>query len=155
MGLYKVILGCMHAKSFQSCPTLCKPMDCNLPGSTVHGILQPRILERVAKLSSKGSSQSRDRNFISCVFCIGRRIHYHLCHLRSPGLRAIQKQVAGLQAMVCQPTVKSESILALRRRTAVEKVPQMVITSCAFHNYMLPFSDFLLPLLVFLFNGFL
>ena len=33
-------------------------MDCNLPGSTVHGILQPRILERVAKLSSKGSSQS-------------------------------------------------------------------------------------------------
>ena len=32
----------------QSCPTLCDPIDCNLPGSSVHGILQPRILEWVA-----------------------------------------------------------------------------------------------------------
>ena len=38
-------LGCMHAKSLQSCPTLCIPMDCNLLGSSVHGILQARILE--------------------------------------------------------------------------------------------------------------
>ena len=35
-------------KSLQSCPTLCDPMDCNLPGSSVHGILQARILEWVA-----------------------------------------------------------------------------------------------------------
>ena len=33
----------MHAKSFQSCPTLCYPMCCILPGSTVHGIFQARI----------------------------------------------------------------------------------------------------------------
>ena len=39
---------CVHAKLLQSCPTLCDPMDCNLPGSSVHGILQERILERVA-----------------------------------------------------------------------------------------------------------
>ena len=32
----------------QSCPTLCDPMDCSPPGSSVHGILQARILERVA-----------------------------------------------------------------------------------------------------------
>ena len=32
----------------QSCPTLCNPMDCSLPGSSVHGVLQARILERVA-----------------------------------------------------------------------------------------------------------
>ena len=32
----------------QSCPTLCDPMDCNLPDSSVHGILQERILEWVA-----------------------------------------------------------------------------------------------------------
>ena len=40
----------MHAcaKSLQSCPTLCDPMDCSLPGSSVHGILQERILEWVA-----------------------------------------------------------------------------------------------------------
>ena len=39
----------------QSCPTLCDPMDCSLPGSSVHGILQARILERVAIPFSKGS----------------------------------------------------------------------------------------------------
>ena len=37
---------CMHAKSLQSCATLCDPVDCSPPGSSVHGILQARILER-------------------------------------------------------------------------------------------------------------
>ena len=41
----------------QSCPTLCDPMDCNPPGSSVHGILQARILEWVTMPSSRGSSQ--------------------------------------------------------------------------------------------------
>ena len=40
----------------QLCPTLCDPMDCNLPGSFVHGILQARILEWVAIPFSRGSS---------------------------------------------------------------------------------------------------
>ena len=44
------------AKSFQSCLTLCDPMDCSPPGSSVHGILQARILEWVAMPSSKRSS---------------------------------------------------------------------------------------------------
>ena len=35
---------CVHTKSFQSCPILCDPMDCSLPGSSTHGILQARIL---------------------------------------------------------------------------------------------------------------
>ena len=47
---------CMCAKSLQSCPTLCDPMDCSLPGSSVHGILQASILEWVAMPSSRGSS---------------------------------------------------------------------------------------------------
>ena len=38
----------MHAKSLQSCLTLCNPMDCSLPGSSVHRILQARIMEWVA-----------------------------------------------------------------------------------------------------------
>ena len=37
----------------QSCPTLCDPMDCSPPGSSVHGLLQARILEWVAMLSSR------------------------------------------------------------------------------------------------------
>ena len=42
------------------CPTLCDPMDCSSPGSSVHGILQARILEWVAFPFSRGSSQPRD-----------------------------------------------------------------------------------------------
>ena len=42
----------------KSCPTLCNPMDCSLPGSSVHGILQARILEWVAISFSRGSSLS-------------------------------------------------------------------------------------------------
>ena len=39
---------CVHAKSLQWCLTPCNPMDCRLPGSSVHGILQARILKWVA-----------------------------------------------------------------------------------------------------------
>ena len=49
----------MCAKPFHSCLTLCDPMDYGQPGSSVHGILQARILEWVVMLSSRGSSQHR------------------------------------------------------------------------------------------------
>ena len=62
------------AKSLQSCPTLCDPIDGTPPGSPVPGILQARTLEWVAISSSKGSSRPRDRN---CISCIGRQILYH------------------------------------------------------------------------------
>ena len=48
------------AMSLQSCPTLCDPVDYSLPGSSVRGILQARILERFAMPSSRRSSQPRD-----------------------------------------------------------------------------------------------
>ena len=48
---------CMRAQLLQSCLTLENPMDYNQPGSSVHGILQARILEWVAMPSSRGSSQ--------------------------------------------------------------------------------------------------
>ena len=51
---------CMHAKSLQVCPTLCNPVGCSPPSSSVHGISQTRILEWVAMLSTRGSSQPRD-----------------------------------------------------------------------------------------------
>ena len=51
----------------QSCPILWDPMDCSPPGSSVHGILQPRILEWVAMPFSRGSSQPRDRTQVSCI----------------------------------------------------------------------------------------
>ena len=48
----------LHIKSLQSCLTLCDPMVYRLPGSSVHGILQSRILECVSMPSSRVSSQS-------------------------------------------------------------------------------------------------
>ena len=51
----------------QSCLTHCDPMNCSFPGSSVLGILQARILEWVAMSFSKGSSQSRNWNFVSCL----------------------------------------------------------------------------------------
>ena len=69
---------CVHAHSiFQPYLTLCDPMDCRPPGSSVHGISQARILEWVAISYSRGSSQSRDRTRDSFVCYIGRRIPYH------------------------------------------------------------------------------
>ena len=48
-------------KSLQSCPTLCNPMDCSPPGSSVHGILQARILEWVPFPPLEESSRLRDQ----------------------------------------------------------------------------------------------
>ena len=62
--------GGVCAKSFQSCRTPCHPMDCSLPGSSVHGILQARVLERVVMPSSRGSFRPRDRTLIPCSSCI-------------------------------------------------------------------------------------
>ena len=49
----------------QSCPTLCDPMDCSLPGSSVHGIFLARVLEWVAIPFSRKSSQLRDQTQVS------------------------------------------------------------------------------------------
>ena len=51
----------------KSCPTLCDPTDCSLPGPSVHGISQPRILDWVAIFFSRGSSQPRSQTHISHI----------------------------------------------------------------------------------------
>ena len=55
---------CLVAKLSQ---TLCIPMDCSLPGSSIHGILQARVLEWIAIPFSRGSSTSRDRTQVFCI----------------------------------------------------------------------------------------
>ena len=57
-----------------SCLTLCNPMNCSPPGSSVYGISQVRILEWVAISFSRGSSWPRDWTHMSCI---GRWILYH------------------------------------------------------------------------------
>ena len=53
----------------QLCPTLCDPMGCSLPGSSIHGISHARIVEWVAISFSREFSWPRDRTHISCVSC--------------------------------------------------------------------------------------
>ena len=65
----------VRAKSIQSCLILWDPRDCSLPGSSVQGILQARILEWVAMPSSRGPSRPRDHTH-SYVSCIGRWVLY-------------------------------------------------------------------------------
>ena len=73
-------ISCVRAKSLQSCPTLCDPMDCSLQGSSVDRILQARILGYIAMPCSRGSSRSWDRTCISYVSGIGRQVLLPLYH---------------------------------------------------------------------------
>jgi len=68
---------CVRAKSLYLCLTLCNPMDCSLPDSSVHGILQAWILEWVAMPFSRGSFRPRDQSCNSYISGIGRRVLYH------------------------------------------------------------------------------
>ena len=83
--------GCAHRKFMQSesevaqsYPTLCDPIDCSLPGSTIHGIFQARILEWVAISFSRRSSRSRDWTRVSHIvgrhFTVWatREVHYYV-----------------------------------------------------------------------------
>ena len=65
------------AQSLQSYPTLCNPMDYSPPDSSVHGILQARILEWVAMPFSRGSSQHKDQTHVSSISCTGKQVLYH------------------------------------------------------------------------------
>ena len=60
---------CLRAKWLQSSSTLCDPVDCRLPSSSVHGVLQAGILKRVSMSSARGSSPSRDRTHACCGSC--------------------------------------------------------------------------------------
>ena len=61
----------------QLCLTLCHPMDCSLPGFSLPGIFQARILEWVAISSSRGSPQTRGQSAGSCVSYLARQLLYH------------------------------------------------------------------------------
>ena len=85
--------------------TFCDCMDCSLPGSSVHGIPQARILEWVAISFSRGISQPRDRTQVSCI---GRQILYHCsCTLwcKSEKIPRYRKE-----SSLCEWTVKEKYI---------------------------------------------
>ena len=66
-----IMSACVHAQSLPSCLSLCNPMDCSLPGSSIRGILQARVLQWVAMPSS------RDRTHVFYISCIAGRLFTH------------------------------------------------------------------------------
>ena len=89
LGLF---IMCTCAQALQSCPTLCDPMDCTLPGSSVLGILQARILEWVAMSFSRGPSRPRNR---TCVSCIAGRFFTDLA-MREAHFQYTTHQISGI-----------------------------------------------------------
>ena len=71
-GNVSYILCLLCAKLLQSCPALCNPVDWSPPGSSVHRILQARILEWVVIPITRGSSQPREQTHVSSISCFGR-----------------------------------------------------------------------------------
>ena len=84
-------------KLLQSCPTLCDPMDCSPPRSSVHGILQARIVETVAISFSRESSRPRDRTCVSCIadrfFIICKVILYHPSTTEARRVHLVEKSL--------------------------------------------------------------
>ena len=75
--LFNIHLCCVCVQLLQSCPAPWDPVDCNSSGSSVSGILQATILERIAMPSSRGCSQPRDQTRVSYISYIGRQVLYH------------------------------------------------------------------------------
>ena len=63
----KIMASVPNSEVSQSCLTLCEPVDCSLPGSSIHGIFQAIVLEWIAISFSRGSSRPRDRTQVSCI----------------------------------------------------------------------------------------
>ena len=130
----------MHAKLLQSCLTLCNPVDCSPPGSSVHEILQVKILDWVAMPSSRESSQPRDWTHVSYVSCIGRQVLYHQSHLGSPERGSVQFSCS----------VVSDSLwpygLKHARLTCLSPTPGACPNSCPLSRWYHPtISSFVVP----------
>ena len=100
---------------FRLCLTLCNPVDWGPAGSSVHGILQARILEWVATPSSRGSSQPKDQTQVSYISCIGRRVLYHSCLL---GAILVLLKICTLQRWVYLRTVLQSFIQSHKKKQA-------------------------------------
>ena len=95
----------MHAKSLQSCLTLCDPVDCSPPDSLVHGILQARILEWVAMSPSRESSWPRDQTHFSPSLLHWQAVslpHFKLVNAAAAAAKLLQSC-----SILCHPMERS------------------------------------------------
>ena len=101
----------MKSEVAQSCPTLCHPVDYSLPGFSIHGILQARILEWVTNSFSRESSWPRDGTRVSCI--VGR--HFNLWATREAQVLVIQSCLTLCDPMDCSLSGFSVHVILLAR----------------------------------------
>ena len=90
----------VHVELLQSCLSLCNPIDCSLPGSSVHGMLQARILEGGVISYSRGSSWTTDQTHVSGT---GRQIFHHWATWEAPMYNACSVLSLSIIADSLQP----------------------------------------------------
>ena len=106
----------MCAKLLPSCLTLCDPIDCSLPGSSVHGILRARILEWVAVSYSRGIFPIQGiPTQGSHVFCIGRRVFF------TTGATWEAQQVSNYTQKVREGSPRAPKFLRTPRKMAIRQ----------------------------------
>ena len=98
---------CMHVQLYLS---LCDPMNCNPPGSSVHGTFQAKILEWIAISFSRGSSQPTDWTHVSCISCTGGQILYHCATWEAP-IYVYNHQIVTGSSQSCTSTSNFSLIL--------------------------------------------
>ena len=126
------------------CLPLRDPVDCSPLGSSVHGILQTRILEWVTILFSRGSFWPRDWTRISYISCIGRWVLYCYHHLGSPDLSSFFELFIHVPSSTlsssaedkCQESLDTEILPHdwIRKSTTVHKLPLWRILVLDFWN---------------------
>ena len=109
-------------KVTQSCPTLCGPMDCGPPGSSVHEILQVRILEWEAIPFSRGSSQPRDQTQVSHIVGV-------LYIFAEKALEDYEHQIDCLE-VIAVSYFKVVKIFLKAVWTEVDEIPLQVVRVC-------------------------
>ena len=97
---------------------VCNPMDHSLPGSSVHGLLQARILEWITMPSSRKSSRPRDWTCIFCVSCIAGRFF----SAESPGKlpRQLNSKESAYQCRRCGSILESRRSLGVRNSNSLQ-----------------------------------
>ena len=125
----------------QSYPTLCDPMDCNLLGSSVHGIFQARILEWVAISFSRQSSQPRGWTHVFCISYIGRLIPYN-CTTSKGFYSLLFPQI---ESIICE--TKKHHLLTICLSIFINQIHLIMPVELLIHDYQLVFIflvDFIL-----------
>ena len=120
----------------QSCPTLCDPVDCSPPGSSVHGILQARILEWVAISFSRGSSRPRDQTQVSCI--AGRRFNLWATRKNGGDNIAYLKDLQGLTEVLFDKALKTKPghCISLLCRSSLLFIPWIFCNKNAFMDFL-------------------